>query len=265
MSLKTFIHFQLFDNICQQIPMRVLQPFLPPGFFYNIRPFSGGEWPNCAPKVVFHLHRSDMMALINPKSKEVHLKIVYYGPGRGGKTNNLEYIYRHMRANTKSQLVSLETKDDRTLFFDYFPLDVGSIYGYSIRLNLYTIPGQVKYNATRKLVLRGADGIVFVADSISVTRKKNITSFHNLDENLKNYNRNIAEIPIVFQYNKRDLMDKGIPLLSINTLENDLNARLKAPWYGASALTGENVGNTLKKIVTMTIGTVRKQQLIFGA
>ena len=199
------------------------------------------------------------MALVNPKSKEVHLKIVYYGPGRCGKTHNLEYLHRRMQNRSKSRLISLETKDDRTLFFDYFPLDVGTVSGHRIRLNLYTIPGQVRYNATRKLVLRGADGIVFVADSLSVARKKNIAAFKNLDENLKGYNRDIERIPLVFQYNKRDLENTGIPLLPIEALENDLNARLGAPWFGASALTGENVATTLKKIVTLTISTVRGQ------
>lgn len=199
------------------------------------------------------------MALVNPKTKEVHLKIVYYGTGRCGKTHNLVYIHRHMRSKTKSRLVSLETKDDRTLFFDYFPLEVGTVGDYRIRLNLYTIPGQVKYNATRKLVLKGADGIVFVADSLAVAREKNITSFHNLIENLKGYDRNLDEFPLVFQYNKRDLADKGIPLLPIDILEKDLNSRLKAPCFGASALTGENVGNTLKKIVTLTLAAVRQK------
>lgn len=199
------------------------------------------------------------MALVNPRTREVQLKIVYYGPGRCGKTHNLTYIHRHLQGRAESRLVSLETKDDRTLFFDYFPLDVGTVREYAIRLNLYTIPGQVKYNATRKLVLQGADGLVFVADSLAVARKKNISSLRNLNENLRGYNRNLTHIPLVFQYNKRDLADEGIPVLPIEVLEKDLNARLRAPCFGASALTGENVGNTLKKIVTLTVATLRKR------
>ena len=131
------------------------------------------------------------MALINPSKKEVQIKIVYYGPGRGGKTTNLEYIFNNMNVRNRSELVSLKTKGDRTLFFDFLPIDVGTIFGHAIKVNLYTVPGQVKYNATRKLVLKGADGIVFVADSMEILRKKNMLSLKNLHENLKNYGRSI--------------------------------------------------------------------------
>ena len=199
------------------------------------------------------------MALINSRTKEVQIKIVYYGPGRGGKTTNLEYIHRHMKNDTRSDLVSLKTKGDRTLFFDFLPIDAGSILGHRIRINLYTVPGQVKYNATRKLVLRGVDGIVFVADSMEIIRMKNKISLKNLHENLKSYNRSIFKIPLVFQYNKRDLAEQGIPLLSFETLQGDLNAQLKAPAFEASALTGFNVGKTMKQIVSLAVVSVKKQ------
>jgi mutual gliding-motility protein MglA len=199
------------------------------------------------------------MALINPKAKEVQIKIVYYGPGRCGKTTNLDYIYRHLKGDKKSEMVSLKTKDDRTLFFDYLPVDAGSIFGHRIKINLYTVPGQVKYNATRKLVLRGADGIVFVADSMKIIREKNLVSLRNLQKNLQNYNRSIFKIPLVLQYNKRDLADQGIPLLSFARIQKDLNSQLKVPAFEACALGGHNVIKTAQKIISLAVGTVKKQ------
>jgi len=199
------------------------------------------------------------MALINPRAKEVQIKIVYYGPGRGGKTTNLDCIYRHLKGDNKSEMVSLKTKGDRTLFFDFLPIDVGSILGHRIKINLYTVPGQIKYNATRKLVLRGTDGIVFVADSMEIIREKNLVSLKNLQENLRSYNRNIFKIPLVFQYNKRDLADQGIPLLSFARMQKDLNSQLKAPAFEASALGGLNVAKTAKKIISFAVENVRNQ------
>ncbi len=199
------------------------------------------------------------MALINPNKKEVQIKIVYYGPGRGGKTTNLEYIYRHLKSDNKSEMVSLKTKGDRTLFFDFLPIDVGTIYGHKIKINLYTVPGQVKYNATRKLVLRGTDGIVFVADSMGIIREKNKASLRNLHHNLKSYNRSIFRIPLVLQYNKRDLSEQSIPLLTFDTLQGDLNSQLKVPAIAASALTGRNVGKTVKTIITLAVSSVKEQ------
>jgi signal recognition particle receptor subunit beta len=199
------------------------------------------------------------MAFINLKKKELQAKIVYYGPGRGGKTTNLEYIHTKFKNRIKSEMVTIKTQGDRTLFFDFLPFDIGKIKGYDIRLQLYTVPGQVKYDATRRLVLRGVDGIVFVADSMEVRRQKNILSLKNLNDNLTAYKKSIFKIPIVLQYNKRDLSAQGIPLVPIETLETDLNRQLKAPSFEASALDGKNVALTMKKIITMTVVSLEKQ------
>jgi len=196
------------------------------------------------------------MAFVNLKNKEVQTKIVYYGPGRGGKTTNLEYIYDKYNHRIKTEMVTIKTDADRTLFFDFLPFDIGKIKGYDIKIQLYTVPGQVKYNATRKLVLRGVDGVVFVADSLAVRRDENIFSLKNLQENLGSYKKSIFKIPLVLQYNKRDLLEQSIPVLSVERLEKDLNARLKAPAIEASALTGSNVAETLKKIVSMTLTSI---------
>ena len=177
------------------------------------------------------------MAFVNLKKKEVQVKIVYYGPGRGGKTTNLEYIYAKFNERIQTEMVTVKTHGDRTLFFDFLPIDIGKINGYAAKMQLYTVPGQVKYNATRRLVLRGADGIVFVADSMAVRREKNILSLKNLHENLKNYKKSIFAIPLVFQYNKVDLAEQGIPLLPFATMEKDLNSQLKRPAFEASAVT----------------------------
>jgi len=201
------------------------------------------------------------MAFVNLKKKEVQTKIVYYGPGRGGKTTNLEYIYDKYNHRIKTEMVTIKTDEDRTLFFDFLPFDIGKIKGYDIKIQLYTVPGQVKYNATRKLVLRGVDGIVFVADSLAVRRDENILSLKNLQENLGSYKKSIFNIPLVLQYNKRDLLEQSIPVLSLERLEKDLNARLKAPFIEASALTGSNVAETLKKIVSMTLTSIENTLL----
>ncbi len=199
------------------------------------------------------------MALINPKKKEVQVKIVYYGPGRGGKTTNLEYINKKFRSRIKSEMVTVKTYNDRTLFFDFLPFDIGMIKGYTIKIQFYTVPGQVKYNATRKLVLRGVDGIVFVADSMTLRQEMNIKSLENLRENLASFNKDLNTIPLVLQYNKRDLGKQGIPVLSIESLENDLNSTLKAPYFPASAVTGENVAATMKKIISLTVISLREK------
>jgi mutual gliding-motility protein MglA len=198
------------------------------------------------------------MAIINLKKKEVQAKIVYYGPGRGGKTTNLEYIYKKFRSRIQTEMVTIKTHGDRTLFFDFLPIEIGRIKGYDIRIQLYTVPGQVKYESTRRLVLRGVDGIVFVADSLAVRRKENVLSLKSLANNLASYKKSILEIPLVFQYNKRDLLEEGIPLLPVEWLEKDLNSKLKAPSFEASALKGPNVVQTMKKIIILTIDSLRK-------
>jgi signal recognition particle receptor subunit beta len=183
------------------------------------------------------------MPLVNYSTREITCKIVYYGPGRSGKTTNLQYIHARVPDDRKGQMVSLATETDRTLFFDFLPLDLGSISGFRTKLQLYTVPGQVYYNATRKLVLRGADGIVFVADSQKEQLEENIESFRNLQENLLEQGIDIRRVPLVLQYNKRDL--PGV--LPTDVLEDVLNFR-GAPSYSASAVRGTGVFDTLRGI-----------------
>ncbi len=198
------------------------------------------------------------MAFVNLKNKEIQVKIVYYGPGRGGKTSNLEYVYKKFAKRINTEMVTVKTHGDRTLFFDFLPFNIGIINGYDVKIQLYTVPGQVKYNATRRLVLRGVDGIVFVADAMAVRRKKNILSLKNLQENLAAYKKSIFRIPFVMQYNKIDLKEQGIPLLPLQTLERDLNSQLRKPSFAASAVLGANVVATLKKIITLTVASIKK-------
>jgi small GTP-binding protein len=193
------------------------------------------------------------LAFINLKKKEVQVKIVYYGPGRGGKTTNLEYIFKKLSRRIKTEMVAIKTHGDRTLFFDFFPFEMGKIKGYDIKIQLYTVPGQVKYNATRKLVLRGVDGVVFVGDSAVVRKEKTLLSLENLKENLATYNKDIFELPLVLQYNKRDLAEQGIPILPVEVLDQELNSELKAPVFEASAVAGTGVIDTFKKVTAMTI------------
>ncbi|MEJ2040824.1 MAG: GTPase domain-containing protein, partial [Desulfosarcinaceae bacterium] len=173
---------------------------------------------------------------------------------------NLEFIFSKIRHRIQSDMVSIKTHGDRTLFFDFLPFELGQIHGYKIKTQLYTVPGQVKYNATRKLVLKGVDGIVFVADSMTVMREKNIIALKNLEENLSFYDIDLHDnFPIVLQYNKRDLAASGIPLLDIATLEDDLNSRLNAPFFEASAVKGDNVIPTVKKAISVTIVSLQDQ------
>jgi signal recognition particle receptor subunit beta len=201
------------------------------------------------------------MAFVNLKNKEIQVKIVYYGPGRGGKTTNLEYIYKKFHNRINTEMVTVKTHGDRTLFFDFLPFDIGVVNGYDVKIQLYTVPGQVKYNATRKLVLRGVDGLVFVADAMEKQREKNIRSLNQLHENLKSYKESIFNIPLVLQYNKVDLKQHGIPILPTSVLQKDLNSRLNVPYYEASAITGYNVAATLKKIIAMTVVSIQKKLL----
>ena len=202
------------------------------------------------------------MALIDLSKREVHCKIVYYGPGRCGKTTNLLYIYNAMNSNAKGKLLTIETKGDRTLFFDLLPLNLGKINGFDIRIQLYTVPGQAIYEATRKLVLKGVDGLVFVADSLRVRRNKNIESLKDLMTNLKEYNLDIESLPLVLQYNKRDLANSPIPTLTIEELEEDLNSKLKVQTYQAAATKGMGVFETLKDISKKTVRYVAKKHLL---
>jgi signal recognition particle receptor subunit beta len=198
------------------------------------------------------------LAFVNLKKKEVQVKIVYYGPGRGGKTTNLEFIYGKFNERIQTEMVTIKTHGDRTLFFDFLPFDIGKIKGYDVKIQLYTVPGQVKYDSTRRLVLRGVDAVVFVADSMKVRREKNILSLKNLQKNLSTYKKSIFKIPLVLQYNKRDLAEQGIPILPSKTLETDLNTQLKVPSFEASALVGTNVTETMKKIISMTMRSLQR-------
>ncbi|MGD8272004.1 MAG: GTPase domain-containing protein [Desulfobacterales bacterium] len=198
------------------------------------------------------------MAFINSKNKEIQAKIVYYGPGRSGKTTNLEYIYNKFGSRINSEMVSVKAHGDRTLFFDFLPLDISLIGGYTVKIQLYTVPGQVKYNATRRMVLGGVDGIVFVADAIAVRREKNIQSLINLQENLAHHKIQLKKIPYIFQYNKIDLKRQDIALTPLNVLNQDLNKNTEKPAFPASAIRGVNVAATLKKIISMTVTSIKR-------
>ena len=199
------------------------------------------------------------MAIINLKKREVECKIVYYGPGRGGKTTNLQYIFQHSRKLMTDEMVSIKTRGDLTLFFDFVPMGVGKIKGCDVRVQLYTVPGQVKYSSTRKLVLKGVDGLVFVADSLQIRHEKNILSLKDLAINLQSYGLNIMQIPLVLQYNKRDLASDGVPLMPVAEMEKAYNHQLKVPSFAASAITGENVNATLKACMVLTLRSLKKE------
>ncbi len=199
------------------------------------------------------------MAIFNLKKREIECKVVYYGPGRCGKTTNLEYIFSSYKKQVKGEMVSINTEGDRTLFFDFLPMGLGQIRGCDVRVQLYTVPGQVKYSSTRKLVLRGVDGIVFVADSLEVRREKNMLSLKDLQANLKDYGKSIFKVPLVMQYNKRDLAEQGIPLMPIEQMERDLNRQLKVPAFEASAVVGTGVGNTLKECLKLTLQALQRE------
>jgi signal recognition particle receptor subunit beta len=181
-------------------------------------------------------------------------KIVYYGPGLCGKTTNLQFIHQKTASRSRGEMISLETETDRTLFFDLLPIEVGVIGGMKVRLQLYTVPGQVFYNATRKLVLKGVDGIVFVADSQMAMLDANIESLRNLDTNLAELNISTDQIPLVFQYNKRDIR----VIQTVDKLNEVLNPR-GAPWFEAAALHGIGVFETLKCVSRLSLQTVRRK------
>ena len=183
------------------------------------------------------------MSLINYSSREINCKIVYYGPGLCGKTTNIQYVYNKVDPSTKGKLITLATEMDRTLFFDFLPLELGTVKGFKTRFHLYTVPGQVYYDASRKLILRGVDGIVFVADSQSARYDANIESLYNLHENLEEYKLNLQDVPFVVQYNKRDMED----VIPIEDLEQELNPE-KFPSFPAVAVRGDGVFDTLKAV-----------------
>jgi mutual gliding-motility protein MglA len=183
------------------------------------------------------------MSMINYASREITCKIVYYGPGLCGKTANLEYIYRKVNPETRGKMISLATENERTLFFDFLPVDLGSIRGFNTRFYLYTVPGQVYYNASRRLILKGVDGIVFVADSQAERMDANLASMQNLFENLADYGYDPHQLPMVLQYNKRDLPTR----IPVDELRVQLNPGGLED-YEAVAKVGEGVFDTLRAV-----------------
>jgi GTPase SAR1 family protein len=196
------------------------------------------------------------MPLVNYTSREIACKIVYYGPGRSGKTTNLHHVYGRVPENRRGDMVSLATQTDRTLFFDYLPLDLGSISGFSTRFQLYTVPGQVYYQSTRKLVLQGADGVVFVADSQARQLQENIESLQDLHENLAEQEIDARELPIVLQYNKQDLPRDM--RLTVEELDDALNFR-GLPSFSADALHGPGVFETLRSVSELVLRRLTRE------
>jgi signal recognition particle receptor subunit beta len=224
------------------------------------------------------------MSMINYASREINCKLVYYGPGLGGKTTNLEFVYNKVSPNSRGKLISLATETERTLFFDFLPVDLGTIRGFKTRFHLYTVPGQVYYNASRKLILKGVDGVVFVADSQIERMEANIESMQNLYDNMAQHGYNLTTIPFLVQYNKRDLPNAA----TISELQSALNPGWpvedpakqratadpyhegqqlvelvdgqwieRAPYFEAVAMNGDGVFDTLKavsKLVLKTLG-----------
>ncbi len=196
--------------------------------------------------------RDPGMALVNYAAREINCKIVYYGTGLGGKTTNLKYIHSQLAPTTRGELISLATETERTLFFDFLPLDLGSVQGFKTRFSLYTVPGQVEYNASRKLILNGVDGIIFVADSDVMRSKDNVDSLQNMIENLAEYSLTLDNIPWVLQYNKRDLANA----MPIERMERELNQR-QVPSFEAVASEGLGVFATLKAISKLILNRLQ--------
>lgn len=224
------------------------------------------------------------MSMINYASREINCKIVYYGPGLGGKTTNLEYVYGKVSPSTRGKLISLATETERTLFFDFLPVDLGTIRGFRTRFHLYTVPGQVYYNASRKLILKGVDGVVFVADSQTDRAEANIESMQNLYDNMAAYGYDLTRMPFIVQYNKRDLPNAA----PVEELQEMLNpgwevtdpARMRpladpfragellvtqlpsgewverAPYFEAVGVTGDGVFDTLKAVSKLVLKTL---------
>lgn len=194
------------------------------------------------------------MSFINYAAREINCKLVYYGPGLCGKTTNLQYIYKRVNPDSKGKLISLATETERTLFFDFLPLDLGTIRGFKTRFHLYTVPGQIFYDASRKLILKGADGVVFVADSQVERMEANIESLQNMEFNLAEQGIKMDNIPLVFQYNKRDLLN----ILPVEGLQKTLNPK-NLPWFEAIATQGVGVFETLKAISKLVLLELKKK------
>lgn len=188
------------------------------------------------------------MSFINYAKREINCKIVYYGPGLCGKTTNLQYIYDRTAEKSKGKMISLATEADRTLFFDFLPLDLGTVRGFTTRFHLYTVPGQVFYDASRKLILKGVDGVVFVADSQSARMEANVESIRNLDENLKEHGLDLQEVPYVLQFNKRDLPN----VAGVEEMYRTLNFK-REPTFEAVATQGYGVFDTLRAVAKQVL------------
>lgn len=186
--------------------------------------------------------------MINYASREINCKVVYYGPGLGGKTTNLEQVYSKVNPQSKGKMISLATETDRTLFFDFLPVDLGEIRGFKTRFHLYTVPGQVYYNASRRLILKGVDGLIFVADSQSSRLEANIEAMHNLYENMESYGYDIQAIPFVIQYNKRDLPET-LPVEELRAILNPMGV----PDFEAVAVEGKGVFPTLSAVSKLVV------------
>jgi mutual gliding-motility protein MglA len=198
-------------------------------------------------------YSGDYVPFINFPAREINCKLVYYGPGLGGKTANLQWIYDHTGTNQKGKMISLATETDRTLFFDFLPLDLGTVRGFKTRLHLYTVPGQVFYEASRKLILKGADGVVFVADSQEERLDANLETLDNLQEHMRDHNLAFETIPYILQLNKRDMPD----VLSVDDLKSKL-LRKGEPVLEAIAVKGDGVFETLKEVTKLVLAEMRK-------
>ena len=194
------------------------------------------------------------MSMINYASREINCKIVYYGPGLGGKTTNLQYIYNKTNPEAKGKMISLATETERTLFFDFLPLSLGEIRGFKTRFHLYTVPGQVFYDASRKLILKGVDGVIFVADSQEARMEANIESIRNLEQNLKEHGFDLATIPYALQFNKRDLPS----VAPVEEMYRTLNYK-REPTFEAVATTGVGVFDTLKSVAKQILIELKKR------
>ncbi len=194
------------------------------------------------------------MTFINYAAKEINCKIVYYGPGLGGKTTNLQYIYTKTTPGRKGKMISLATEADRTLFFDFLPLDLGSIRGFTTRFHLYTVPGQVFYDASRRLILKGVDGVIFVADSQRERMEANMESVRNLEQNLTDHGFELKEVPFALQFNKRDL-DNAMP---VDEMYRMLNYK-REPTFEAVATDGTGIFDTLKSVAKQILVELRQK------
>lgn len=197
------------------------------------------------------------MAFVNFATREITAKIVYYGPGLGGKTSSLQYIHNCLPAENRGKMISLATEEDRTIYFDFLPLHLGKIQDFAVRVQLYTVPGQVRYNATRKLVLRGADGVVFVADSQTHKKLSDVESLQNMEENLREHGRDLRDLPLVFQYNKMDL-----PHLMTPAEMNQLLNKMTSPYFETCATTGIGVLEALKGITKLVFNDLSRKALL---